>query len=347
MRDVPQTHHFGRLGRLTRSSQLTRSNQLSRHGSRNLAPVFESRSGSVSGLLLFGLLSFMLVVALSVAALNLNQSFGSSNHDVDKVRIYCAASVAKPAEKVVTAFNEKFDLHVEIVRIGGSGELAGQIKMESETGVKNGADLFLSADDMLMGKAMQEGIFAKRFPVAQQRPVIAVRSGSPLKVSSLQELVSTPCKFGVASKRAAIGKMVRDIAAEHGVLSLLESQKATDAENVMTLAQGLTTGSLDVAIVWDTTVSQINAAAKSDVLRIASMADPGHSKTSRIEIGIVSSSIHSATADKFCNFLSGSRESRDAFQSFGFTANVRQAVRRTGTSDPSKRGATASKASLL
>ena len=39
----------------------------------------------------------------------------------------------------------------------------------------------------------------------------------------------------------------------------LEERKATDAENVMTLAQALVAGSLNAAVIWDTTVSPVES----------------------------------------------------------------------------------------
>ena len=281
--------------------------------------VAASRSGSVSKLLLFMLCSFMTVAMLSIAALNLRPDANRSETRSDLVRIYCAAGVAKPVEKVVEAYNKEFGTKVEIVRTGGSGELAGQIKTEFETGVQQTADLYLSADDVLLEKAYHEGIVAERFPIAEQRPVIAVRADESENLISLRDLTSSKLKFGIASERAAVGKIVRALADREGVLKELESQKATDAENVMTLAQALSTGSLDAAVIWDTTVTQLNQAAGEDILKVATFADERNSLKSNIAIGVLSKSNAPTSALKFCRYLSGSTKSEKAFQQFGFT----------------------------
>ena len=45
-------------------------------------------------------------------------------------------------EQVLASYNQQNSIRAEIVRVGGSGELAGQIKTEHEAGVAEGADLF-------------------------------------------------------------------------------------------------------------------------------------------------------------------------------------------------------------
>ena len=88
--------------------------------------------------------------------------------------------------------------------------MAGQIKTEFETGVKNGGELYITADQYLLEKARAEGIVAEQIPLAQQRPVVAIREGHTLEATDLESLAkSTTIKFGISSQRAAVGKMVR------------------------------------------------------------------------------------------------------------------------------------------
>eukprot|EP01047_Picozoa_sp_COSAG01_P099483 COSAG01_NODE_29489_length_636_cov_1.154562_2_plen_143_part_01 len=108
------------------------------------------------------------------------------------VRVYCAAGIAKPVEDIVNAYNAQYGTNVEIVRTGGSGELAGQIQTEYETGLLGGADIYLTADDRLLNLAFQSGAIAERFPVAEQRPVIAVPISSEIPIGGLEEMLSNP-----------------------------------------------------------------------------------------------------------------------------------------------------------
>lgn len=279
-----------------------------------------SRTGTVSRLLLFVLVSIVVVVVLGMAALNLHSRANHGKASIEFVKIYCAASVVKPIEQLVEKYNQTFDGNIEIVRTGGSGELAGQIKTEFKTEMKLGADLFVSADEDLLAKGQVEGVISQRFRLAEQRPVISVRADYRGDLDSLQELAySEKLKFGLASEQAAVGIIVREIARRESLLNPLERRNTVDAENVMTLAQGVVAGSLDAAVIWDTTVIQVNQINEGPVLKVAAFADETNRFKSSIAIGVLSSTSQSPGALKFCRYLSCSDESKDVFQQFGFS----------------------------
>lgn len=236
------------------------------------------------------------------------------------VRVYCAAGIAKPVEDIVNAYNAQYGTNVEIVRTGGSGELAGQIQTEYETGLLGGADIYLTADDRLLNLAFQSGAIAERFPVAEQRPVIAVPISSEIPIGGLEEMLSNPeVKFGIASERAAVGKLVRGVASDLQILDQLEQRKATDAENVMTLAQALVAGSLDAAVIWDTTVSQLNQIGPEPVLKIAALVDARDQTKSEIALGVVSTTPSPTASLQFARFLTANQTGQSAFEKYGFS----------------------------
>lgn len=268
------------------------------------------------------LASAALVIGLGLLALRLRPDAQRVDQDQAMVRIYCAAGVAKPVEKIIQAYNDTYQARIEIVRTGGSGELAGQIKTEFETGLVGGADLYITADRLLLNKAFEAGIIAERFQLAQQRPVIATAVDCEFEITSMNDLVTQEIKYGIASERAAVGKLARSIADRYGILSELEANKATDAENVMTLAQALTTGSIDAAIMWDTTVNQINQTRQingTSILKISALADPADKAKSNIAAGVMTSTRTPTSCLRFLRFLTGSQTARDSFQEFGFT----------------------------
>lgn len=278
------------------------------------------RRGWVSKpLLAFGL-SLGVLLLLVFLALSLRPDVGNEP-SVQVVRVYCASGVAKPIEKLIERYNRDFGAKVELVRTGGSGELAGQIQAEFEASVENGADLYVTADEFLLDKACDQGIVAERFRLAKQQPVIAVANDRAIAIDGMQDLVdgSNGYRFGIASKRAAVGKMARSIAQRYGLSDELEQNKKTDAENVMTLGQALVAGSLDAAIIWDTTVAQINQAAGKDVLRIASHADAEGKSESRIGVGVMSSTRVPTSCLKFARYLTAPETGREVLQEFGFT----------------------------
>ena len=150
---------------------------------------------------------------------------------------------------------------------------------------------------------------------------MAIREGHTLEATDLESLAkSTTIKFGISSQRAAVGKMVRKIAKRDGFLSELEANKVSDFENVMTLAQALTTRSIDAAVIWDTTVAQINRNAKTgEKLEILCQADPSDQIRSNIAMGVVSTSPNPTLCLKLARFLSAPEKGKAVFESFGFT----------------------------
>ncbi len=277
------------------------------------------RIASVNIALLF-VGSIIVVVILGYLAMRLRPEARRQAHDYPVIRVYCAAGVAKPVESLISAYNHTYNSRVELVRAGGSGELAGQIKSEFEIGVDDGADMYITADVLLLDQAHSEGIVAERFALAEQMPVIAVAENSQVEIRNVRQLVSMDgIKFGVASKRAAVGKIIRDIADREGLLHELEAKKTTDSENVMALAQSLAMGGLDAAVIWDTTVNQLNQAHGSTVLKVAAPADNTGQAKSSIAIGILATTESPTACLRFARYLTAPQTGQSAFESFGFT----------------------------
>ena len=281
-----------------------------------------NRNGRASIALLLGLASIVVVFLLLTFSLRLRPDARRTTADNVQINVYCAAGVARPVEQLVNEFNALMGTHLEIVRTGGSGELAGQIATEFQSGVQRGADLCILADDLLLEKGQNDGMFREVFPLAVQKPVIAVAAGSDWDIQSLSDLVSrTEISYGLTSERAAIGKMARAIAKRDQLLIPLEVNRKTDSENVMTLAQALITGSLDAAIVWDTTVNQLNQGSDQPVLEIAAYVDPQDQIAGRVGLAVLATSSHPTLAIQFARFMSAPDTGGPAFHRFGFVTH--------------------------
>ena len=172
--------------------------------------------------------------------------------------------------KIVDQFNSSKvarseKIVVEITRAGGSGALAGQLSAEALTKVQNMADIFICADSNRMSDLIDEAAIVETFPIATQFPIIAIRATNDsdsdlLQVVDLRSLLDLKVKLGIGSATSAIGFETRRIATSHQCLDLLQTRKTADFENVMSLAQALSIGSVDAAIVWDSTTQQFNQA---------------------------------------------------------------------------------------
>ena len=208
--------------------------------------------------------SAVVCLGLFIRALSLG-STGTSNQRL-VVRVYCASAVVEPMNKIIDQFNSSKlatseKIVVDIVRTGGSGALAGQVNAEALTGVQYMVDVFVCADSTRMSKLIDQNVIDERFPIAAQFPVIAVSDNADLnlkQVNNLRTLLDLEIKLGIGSVSSAIGYETDRVAKLQGCRELLQTRKTAEFENVMSMAQALSIGSIDAAVVWDSTVVQLN-----------------------------------------------------------------------------------------
>ncbi len=278
----------------------------------------------VSNLLLLAITSIVAIGILGYLAIVIRPDARSVAVPAGIVRVYCAAGVAQPIKQLADLFNQQSDYQIEISRVGGSGELAGQIKLESESELRKTAAMFITNDELLLTQRSMQGIFETQIALATQRPVIAVASECELELIGIPAMVRAPdIRFGVASERAAVGSLARKIAADQGVLAELETNKTLEAENVMVLANALATNSLDAAVIWNSTVLQLNEASNAQTLtqtlKLAGPADPADQTTSNVTAGIVAATDKQLPgAIAFAEFLKAKKTGGVVFAKFGF-----------------------------
>ena len=126
------------------------------------------KRGQTSVALIIGLASLIAIILLMFMALRLRPDARRTSSDNINIRVYCAAGIARPVEQLVNDFNNLMGSNVEIVRTGGSGELAGQVATEFQSGVERGADIVILADDLLLENGQKEKYIREIFPAAVQ-----------------------------------------------------------------------------------------------------------------------------------------------------------------------------------
>ena len=209
-------------------------------------------------------ISVVICFGLFVGALSIQSNAKDKRKSV--IRVYCASAATVPMNDIVEQFNlSKLaiseNIVVEITRSGGSGALSGQINAEALTGAQYIADIFVCADSNRMSILDTKKVINDSFPVASQFPVIAIRENSGLNLNSVnnfRSLLNLKIKLGVGSASSAIGFKTDYFAKLENCSDLLQARKTAEFENVISLAQALSIGSVDAAIVWDSTVHQFN-----------------------------------------------------------------------------------------
>ena len=137
----------------------------------------------------------------------LRQGLPKSDPGKKHLTVYCAAGMRVPAEEIARDYEQKYNVLVEL-QFGGSNTLLNQLQVNRFAD----ADLFIAADDFYTDKAVTDGLAAETLPIAQQRPVVAVRKDCAKQINSLEDLLQPGVSVAVADpEQAAVGKTMRTL----------------------------------------------------------------------------------------------------------------------------------------
>ena len=284
-------------------------------------PPKNPRDGSISPAAWWALLSFAVVVLLAYLALLQQPDGAARKRQFGSCACYCAAGVNEPIVQALYDYRQRCGQRAVVARADGSGRLYGQITAEAALGSKRGADLFVTADATLLQDGFARGVIGQRFALAIERPVIAAAADSDFAAGDLADLLTVDrrLRIGIANQDAAIGKITRQIAERLGVVPDYLDRCKVETENVMQLAQALVTKSLDAAVLWDTTVTQINRQHGRPLLRVVAPAENNpHPCVGHVAVGVVRNSSDPEAALRLARFLSSSEGGLQRLAEAGF-----------------------------
>lgn len=272
------------------------------------------RSGRINSLWSFLLGAAGLIVVL---VLMLRQGPPEDEPDRKQLSLYCAAGLRIPVEEISKSYEEQYGTVIEL-QFAGSNTLLNQLQVNQFAD----ADLYLAADDFYTDKAVAEGLAAETIPVAQQRPVIAVRKDSDRKIRSLSDLLQPGLAIAVASPdQAAVGKAVRKQLEKLVVdgtdrWTQLEARVRKDGvfkPTVNEVANDLMIGAVDAALVWDSTVAMPKYREDLEAVSIPELdTDPN-----LISIAVLRSSTQPTSALRFARFLAARDRGLKTFEKYG------------------------------
>ena len=260
------------------------------------------RAGNLAWRLLIGLV----VVAVVIVVLLTRGSPVERKPASQRLTMYTAAGLREPTEKVAAQYKAEFGVEIDL-QFGGSNTLLNQMQVNKF----DTADLYLAADDFYTNKAVDDGLAAETLPIATQRPVIAVRKDSPLKVDSIEDILAQDVRISFADpEQAAVGKATRaalkDVAVDGE--SLWDKLAAHVTENgvykptVNDVATDVQLGAVDAGIVWDSTVAA--AAYRENLVAIHVPEFDRNPKL--VSLAVLKSSEHPTAALKFARYLAAS-----------------------------------------
>ena len=247
---------------------------------------------------ILGLLSFFLV----------GMGDPASSDGARRLMLYCAAGIRPPVEQIAADYEAEYGVSVQLT-YGGTNTLLSQIEV-ARTG-----DLFLAADDSYIKLAQQKDLVKESIPLALIRPVIAVRTGNPKNIRSIDDLLRDDVITALGNPdQAAIGRKTRKLLTASGHWQRLKEHVTNSGvflPTVPEVANNLKIGGVDAGVIWDSTVQQYSELEAVHTPELdAGLAD--------ITIGVMTSSQHPTAALRFARYLGARDKGLSTFAAKGF-----------------------------
>jgi len=257
---------------------------------------------------LYGLIFLSVVVLAGLFVLLALGGRGKPDRDAGELMMYCAAGLRVPVERIVTDYEEQYGTSVRL-QFGGSNTLLSQIE------VARSGDLYLAADDGYTRIAREKGLVAEELPVARMRPVLAVQEGNPKKIEGLRDLLRNEVRAALGNPdQPAIGKRGKQVLSDAGLWEKVERHvtesgvfKPTEPE----IANDVKLGSVDVGILWDSTVSRM---PELEAIHTPELDRAG----SQVTLGVLTPSKDPTAALHFARYLTARDRGLKHFAATGF-----------------------------
>ena len=220
-----------------------------------------------------------------------------------QLMVYCAAGLKKPVEAVADAYRKEFGVDVQL-QFGGTGTLLSQIRVAKQ------GDLFIAADAGSVKDARKYEAVREAIPMVRQYPVIAVQDGNPKKLQSLADLMRDDVKAAVANPGAAsIGKSTQ--AAFGDQWDKLAAKITVMKPTVTELAADLSLGTVDAAVIWNSTVPQFKGITAVRVPELDAKAEEA-------SVTVLTACKQPQAALKFARFMTALEKGGAIFKANGF-----------------------------
>ena len=226
----------------------------------------------------------------------------------EPLTVYCAAALRGPVEAIAAEYERESGRKIQL-QYGSSESLLTTVKLSGK------GDIFLPADSSYIEAAGRANLTREVLPVTVMTPVIAVRRGNPLNIRTLDDLLQANCRVVMATRAAAIGKLVREALETSGQWLRFQNKMQTGGLNetgtVTEVATSVKIGSADAGIIWDSMAQQFPD--------VEIVSDPFLSGISaKVELAVLSSCAQPAAALHFARYLTADGKGAQTFRRMGY-----------------------------
>jgi molybdate transport system substrate-binding protein len=262
-------------------------------------PSHSPRRGAINCAVLALLASAIVLVVLTLA---LSRSGGPPKG----LTIICAAGLREPMEAIRAIYEKEHGAHLAI-QYGGSATLLANLHIHHDT------DLFLPADDSYIEVAKTDSLVTETFPIAQMRPILAVKKSNPLGIHSFDDLLTKNVRISMTDpSAAATGKLVQIALEKTDQWNAFKPRVTVFKATVTEVAADLQVGAVDAGIIWDAMLKQLSDLEEVPLPELSGVA-------ARVVAGIVANSKNQHSARDFATFLAAPDKGQRYFLNAGFT----------------------------
>lgn len=184
------------------------------------------------------------ITALATSALLPSCSLSSSAKSDSSVLVLAAASLTDVFGEIGAAYEAAHpDARIEFSFSGSSA-----IKLQIEQGAP--ADVVALADTEIMDSLVADGLVAPATVFASNAVAIAVPSGNPASVTSIDDFERSELLLGTCAVQVPCGAYAGEVFAAAGIDAVLD----TTEPDVRTLTAKLARGELDAGLVYRTDI---------------------------------------------------------------------------------------------
>lgn len=218
--------------------------------------------------------------------------------------VYCAASLKKSLETIAEQYRQDTGTEVRL-QFGGSGTLLSSLRVAKQ------GDLYLPVDEGSVADARQAGVVSEVFPIAVQRPVIAVRKGNPKNIHALDDLLRDDVKIALANPEAAsISRVSRKALGDKW--DKLAAHATVMKPTVTEVAADVNLGTVDAGIIWDTVAAQFKETQAVEVPELSGIKE-------NASACVLTFTAQPEAALRFAHYLTAPDKGGAVFQANGFT----------------------------
>lgn len=218
--------------------------------------------------------------------------------------VYCAASLKKSLETIAEQYRKDTGVEVRL-QFGGSGTLLSGLRVARQ------GDLYLPVDEGSVADARKAEVVREVFPIAVQRPVLAVRKGNPKHIRTLDDLLREDVKTALANPEAAsISRVSRKALGDKW--DKLAAHATVMKPTVTEVAADVNLGTVDAAIIWDTVTAQFKDTQAIEVPELSGIKE-------NASACVLSFSTQPEAALRFARYLTAPDKGGAVFQANGFT----------------------------